>query len=171
MELLNKQDADIILEKIAEYEAQIKAAESDRDAFINRYMEKIARAKDICEKATAEPRAEIASLTELLRRFAATNITDKKRSIPLPSGTLSFRKQPTKFFFDGQEVTNDNPSLLTFVKNSCREYVKAKEYVDWANFKAKLIIDGDNVMFSETGEIIDGLRAQILPDKFSVKTN
>lgn len=168
---MNNLEADAILEKIAEHEAQIAAFEKERDAFISRYQEKISRAKEIYEESIRAPREEIALLTEQLRQYAAQLVTDKKRSIPLPSGTLSFRKQSPKFFFDGREATADNPALLDFARKFYGEYVKAKEYVDWAKFKGQLIIDGDNVMFAETGEIIDGLRAQILPDKFTIKTN
>lgn len=168
---LTKQDADEILEKIAEYEAEIAAAEKERDAFISRYQEKITRAQEICEESIRAPREEIALLTEQLRQYAAANVTDKKRTIPLPSGTLSFRKQAPKYFFDGREATADNPALLDFTKKFYCEYLKTKEYVDWSKFKAQLVIDGDNVLFAETGEVIDGLRAQILPDKFTIKTN
>lgn len=171
MEPLTKQDADIVLEEIAEYEAGIRAAEKERDEFIARYQEKIDRAKEICEKATADARCQIALLTEQLRQFAAANVTDKKRSIPLPSGTLSFRKQAPRYYFGDKEVTADNPDLIDFTRLYYGEYVKTKEYVDWANFKTKLKIDGDAVYFADTGELIDGLKVQILPDKFTVKTN
>ena len=164
-------EVDEILEKIADRESEIKAMEAQRDEMIARYQAKIDRAKKICEQATAENRETIAFWTEKLRRYAVANVTDKKRSIKLPSGTLSLRKQSPKFFFDGKEITGSNETLIDFVKKSAPEFLKTKteEYADWSNFKTQLVIDGDNVTFKATGEVIDGLRAQILPDKFTIK--
>lgn len=110
-------------------------------------------------------------LTEQLRQFAQTQITDKRRSVKLPTGTLSFRKQPTRFFFvDGSEAHAKDPRLINFVKQYADAYLKVQtvESVDWANFKTKLVADGDNVIFADTGEILEDLHAQILPDKFMV---
>lgn len=171
---MNKLDADALLEQIAEYEKEISMAESERDEFIAHYQEKISRAQDICDKRCNEVKIAIAYLSEQLRSFASELVTDKKRSVNLPSGTLSFRKQSPKFFFDdAKEVTADNSRLIELVKKSAPDYLKVKtvETADWAKFKAQLVIDGDSVYFKDTGELIDGLRAQIPPDKFTVKTN
>ncbi len=164
-------EVDEILEKLADHEAEIKAMEAQRDEMIARYQAKIDRAKKICEQATAETRETIAYWTEKLRRYAMANVTDKKRSINLPSGTLSLRKQAPKFFFDEKEINGSNEQLIEFVKANAPEYLKTKteQYADWSNFKTQLVINGDNVTFKATGEVIDGLRVQILPDKFTIK--
>ena len=64
MDEMTKIQADEVLEQIAEYKAQIKAAEDERDEFIAHYEMKIASANDICDKATYQARQEIALLTE-----------------------------------------------------------------------------------------------------------
>ena len=167
--------ADELLEELARLENQIKAAELERDAFIARYNEKILCAEDICERKTREARESIALLTEDLRRYALTQISDNKRSVTLPGGTLQFRKQEPKFFFDDlKEANARDERLIKFVKNNAYSYLKVKldESVDWMKFKRQLAIDDDgDVSFKETGEIIDGLHAQILPDKFTIKLN
>ena len=167
--------ADALLEEIAQCEAQIKAAELQRDAFIAHYQSKIANAVEICDDKTKNLREEIAMLTEELRRYAVTQISDKKRSVKLPSGTLQFRKQEPKFFFDDLKEANATEArLIHFVKHNAYSYllVKVEEKVDWARFKRQLAIDNDgDVSFKETGEAIEGLHAQFLPDKFSIKFN
>lgn len=167
--------ADTLLEEIAKRESEIKIAEDERDAFIAHYNEKILRAEEICERKTREARESIAFLTEDLRRYALTQISDKKRSVTLPSGTLQFRKQEPKFFFDDlKEANAQEERLIHFVKHNAYSYLKVKvdESVDWAKFKRQLVIDDTGeVSFKETGEIIDGLHAQRLPDKFTVKLN
>ena len=173
-ELMTDIDADELLEQIADYEATIAESEKKRDAFIERYENKIAIARDICERETSQARIEIALLTEQLKRFAQTQVTDKKRSVRLPSGTLQFRKQQPEYFFDDlKRADGKDERLIHFVKHSAYQYlrVKTEETVDWAAFKGKLTIGDDGgVYYSETGEVIDGLHAQILPDKFTVKT-
>lgn len=173
LEEISPLEADELLEEIAKHEAAIKEAETERDEFIARYEKKISAAEHICEITTKESREKIALITEKLRRFAEINVTDKKRSVSLPTGTLAFRKQAPKFFFDDlKEVQGKDERLIAFVKhNAYDEFltVKVEESVNWLKFKSKLVIDGDAVIYAETGEIIDGLHAQFQPDKFTVK--
>lgn len=169
-EEMTKLEADELLEKITEYEAKIKAAEDERDEFIQHYQAKIQNARDICERATAPARREIAILTEILRRYAASNLPEGRKSIALPSGTLSFHKQFPKFFMDGREANGNSKALLDYAKVNAPEFVKTAEYVDWSGLKKKLAADDENVYYTETGEIIQGLRMQTYPDTFTIKT-
>ena len=160
MDEMTKIQADELLEQIAQYQAQIKAAEDERDKFISHYEMKIANANDICEEATEHARQRIAELTEVLRRFAAANLPDGRKSIKLPSGTLKFRKTEPKYFINGREASGKSAELLTFAKANAPEYVKTTEYVDWSGLKRFL---------QETGELIDGMEIQEYPDAFKVE--
>ena len=160
MDELTNLQADELLEQIAELQVQIKAAEDERDEFIAHYQAKIERARDICAKATIEPRREIEVLTEALRRYAEANLSEGRKSIRLPSGTLSFHRQYPKYFIDGRAANAQSPALLTFAKANAPEYVKVTEYVDWSGLKRHL---------QETGEYVEGLEVQEFPDAFTVK--
>ena len=166
-------NADALLEEIETCEEKIKEAERECEALISRYNAKIYTAKELCEKKCRFARESIALLTEELRRYAETQVTGKKRSVQLPSGTLSFRKQEPKFFFDDLKEANAQDSrLIGFARQNAPEYLIAKveESMDWAKFKHQLVIDdGGGVSFKETGEIIEGLHAKLRPDKFTVK--
>lgn len=161
-------EAEETLEKIAELEKVIRGNEQKRDALIAHYQDKIQAAETICDRDSAQARVEIALLTEQLKRYAENNLAGNKKSIALPSGKLAFRKQPTRFFFDNEEVTARDERLIKFVKAGAPEFVKTTEYVAWDRLKPKLTVDGDNVYFADTGELISGLRGQIQPDKFTV---
>ena len=167
---MTRLEAEQILTLIVEQQAQIQAEEKERDALVDYYCQKITRAQDICEKNTREAKELVAYYTEQLRAYAAENVTEKKRSVPLPSGTLSFRKQSPKFYLDGKEFKNNDERLIAVVKQVAPEYVKVKteEYTDWAKFKGKLLIVDDGVVFEETGEFIPDMRGKIEPDKFTV---
>lgn len=167
-------EADEALEQIKNLQEQIKSAEQERDEFKSHYQAKIANAEQICEQKTEAVRAEIAILTEELKRFAQANLPADKKSIALPTATLQFRKSAPQFFFDDlKQASATDERLISFVKHNAREYLKVNvtESVDWAKLKSKLEIsdDGRDVYIADTGEIIDGLRAQRLPDKFEVK--
>lgn len=83
-------------------------------------------------------------------------------------GSFGYPKSSTKFFFNGEEANSENKSLLDFAKNqNHQELIKTKEILDWAKLKNSIDFDGDKVFFTDTGEIIDGLRAQ---KSFSVRT-
>ena len=166
---ITKLEADELLEQIAEYKAKIKTAEDERDEFVQHYQAKIQNAYDICERTTVPARHEIAILTETLGRYAAANLPEGRKSIALPSGTLSFHKQFPKFFIDGREVNGNSKALLEYVKVNAPEFVKITECVDWSDFKKKLAADDENVYYAETGEIIQGLQMQTYPDTFKIE--
>ena len=170
----DKLQAEDALERISALEKLIADAQAELDDFKHHFEAKILAAEKIFDDKTKLARDEILLLTEGLRQFAESQITGKVRSVKLPGGTLSFRKQPAKFIFDDlTEPHAKDPRLINFVKQHAASYLKIQtvESVDWANFKTKLIADGDKVFFADTGEFLDNLRAQFLPDKFTVKTS
>lgn len=165
-------EAEKLLEKLSGYQAIVKAAENERDALIAYYQQKILTAQSICDdkiKAVQEP---IDYLTDQLRTYAEERVTDKKRSVKLPSATLYMKKQSPKFFFDDLKTANAHDQrLINFVKNNAQEFLKVSysESVDWASLKKKLTVsDNGDVSFADTGEIVDCLHAQFQPDSFSI---
>ena len=169
---LSKTQADDLLEQITEYNAQIKAAEAERDEFKEHYQKKIAIVENQCELECKPLRQEIAVLTETLRRYAADNLPEGRKSLSLPSGNLKFHKQEPKFYdADNRELTSKNKSLLTLVKSTLPQFVKVtqEESVAWNSLKKNLAIDGDKVYFAETGELLEGLRVQVFPDSFTIE--
>lgn len=169
---LTKTQANDLLERIAEYNARIKAAEAERDEFIRHYEMKIQRAQELCEKATVGARQEIAVLTETLRRYAADNLPEGRKSLLLPSGNLKFHKQEPKFYdAENRELSSKSKSLLTLVKSTLPQFVKVtqEESVAWNSLKKNLAIDGDKVYYAETGELLEGLRVQVFLDSFTIE--
>ena len=166
-------EVDEMLERYAEIERAIAASEQKRDNFIAHYEAKIAAAQKICEGECKSARAEMALIAEQLKRYAAVNLPEGRKSINLPSGTLSFTKQSPRFFFDDLKAANGKDErLIKFVKHHAYDYLKVTvdEAVDWKKFKTRLeTTESGDVYFADTGEIIEGLHAQFLPDQFTVK--
>lgn len=168
-------EVDDLLERYAAINRVIASFEKKRDGFISHYQAKIAKAQEICESECKAAKIEMELITQQLKRYAQTQVTDKRRSVQLPSGTLSFRRQAPRFFFDDlKEAKANDERLIRFVKHNAHEYLKVKveEAVDWSKFKSKLqVSNSGEVFYSETGEFIEGLHAQLLPDSFTVKTS
>lgn len=164
-------DAVLAAERLAEFDAEIKKFAEKRDAVIDYANSLIAKANKDFEEETYAAREEIAYQTELLRQFAPSILPKNKKSVNIARVQCSFRKSEPKYFIGDIPADKFNPALIDFVKANAPEYLKTKveEYVDWAAFKDKLTGDEEQVYFVETGEAIEGLRMQILPDKFTVK--
>ena len=169
---MKTKDVEEILQQIHDLEDEIKDAEEKRDDSISFHMNKIELAKRICETDTREQKEEIERLRYSLEVYYRENPPKRGKSIKFSGGTIAYRKQNPRFLFADEEVRSELPALVDFVRMYYPEYIKTKESVDWATFKTKLQVDDDNgVVFAETGEIIDGLQVQTMPDKFTVTTN
>lgn len=160
-------DVEDILQQIHDLDAEIAVETAKRDQSIAFHQAKIARAKEICDTATADARLRRAELSFALERYFNANPPTKTKTLRFSGGSFGYLKSSTKFFFNGEEVDANNKNLLNFTKQSGRqEFVKTKETLDWAKFKTAIDFDNDEVFFADTGEIIGGLRAQ---KTFSVK--
>lgn len=168
---MNTNDIEEILERIRGYEAEIKAAEQKRDDSIAFHQNKIELAKRICDVDTRELREEVTRLSYALEDYYNSNPPRIGKSLKFSGGSFGYRKQEPKFFFENVEVKSDSPEFVAFCKVYYDDYVKTKAYVDWNRFKNNITADDSGVYFKETGEILDGFRAQFFPDKFKVKIN
>lgn len=170
MDALSMSVADVedILQQIHDLDADIAVETQKRDQSIAFHREKIDRAKQICDTATADARLRRAELSFELERYFNANPPKKTKTLKFSGGYFGYLKNSTKFFFNGEEVDANNQHLIDFAKQNGRpEFVKTKETLDWANFKTAIDFDDDGVFFTDTGEVIDGLRAQ---KSFTVKT-
>lgn len=158
-----------ILDKIHTHESNILAEKSTFDQIKAHYKNIIDNAQKNLELATQEDKAQIEELKLKLQRYYDANPPKGRKSLKFGSYSFGYNKAQTKYFFNGGEVNADNDELVKFCySNGLPEFVKTKEYLDWAGLKKNLDFDNpDVVVFSATGEVIDGLRAQKV---FSVKT-
>lgn len=149
-----------------------KIAERERER--NNYNEacrgQIAQENERCELDTADFRREAAELECEIENFTLEHLPEGKKSIRTDDGIVEFRKQAAKFFCGDDELTADNQRLIDYAKLNAPDCVKVSYSVDLKQFKSRLAIDGDNVIDTETGEIIDGWRGVIPPDKCTVRT-
>jgi len=105
-------------------------------------------------------------MTEQLRSYFYT-VPHKKSmtqsQYKLPDATLVLKQQ-------NPEYLRDNDALLRYADENKRpELVRVKREPNWEAIKAASIIQGDKLVDTETGEIIQGVKLIVRPDKFEVK--
>ena len=153
------------------YNAQLRIADKKkfRDDIINHYKAQIAEVNQNFDADTNADNLLIETLKLRLQRYYDANPPKGRKFIKIGSFSFGYNKAQTKYFYNGGEVNADNPELVNFCySNGLPEFVKTKEYLDWATLKKNIDFDNpDVVFFADTGEVIDGLRAQKI---FSVKT-
>jgi len=150
--------ADWALDKIRE----AKAEYAQKEMVVR---EKIRQLQEWLEKEREKRDRTVNFFTAKLQEYFETAPKRKTKTqevLELPTGTLR-RKYPAP------EFVRDDEKLLNWLKErNLNEYVKVKEYPDWANLKKVIKVAGEQVM-DEKGEIVDGVRVVERPPVFEVE--
>lgn len=150
--------ADWACRKIAEDRAELARIRELAEAQIARIEEKLAAAERRCENGTRFLTSKLAEYFETVPH----KTTKTKASYRLLSGTLT-RK------FGGASMEKDDSKLVEFLKASGNlEFIKTEEKPKWGEYKKRLEIMGGSVVDTETGEIVEGVKAVEKPDTFTV---
>ncbi len=142
-----------IKEEQAEMERQRELAESEIQRL--KYLQQ--EYQDRFERRTANLKNLLFDYFHTVPRKA----TKTQESYKLLDFTLRLKKQNPEF-------VRDEEILTAWAKENTPELVKVKESTDWANLKKLTAVDGENVVFAESGEIIPGIVAKAREDVFEV---
>lgn len=116
------------------------------------------QARKAQEKAEADESYFLA-LLESYFAFVPHKSTKTQESYSLPSGKLVRKVQQPAY-------NRDDAQLLPWAKENA--LCKVVESPDWANIKKRCLINGEDVMDIETGEIIPGITVEQRPTLFTV---
>lgn len=163
-------DIEEILRQIRDINLAVAVEKKKLDESVAYFKSCIDTAKKNFDTDTRENIVQGEILKNLLEQFYRDNPpTGKRKSLKFGGGSFGYNKAQTKFFLNGEPLDADNPKLLAYVKTFRPEFLKVKEYVDWAAFKTKLNADDpDNVFLEDTGELLADIRAKKV---FAVKVN
>jgi len=168
-DILSVEEINATLLKIRQHEQSIAEAKAKRDKSVAYFRQFIANADHIFEVETKEDAVAIELLKQRLKSYFDANPPVGRKSLQFAAGSFGYNKAQTEYFFNGQKCDANNQEFARFcVKSGRTQFIKIKECLDWATVKKSLDFDDPNaVVFADTGEIVDGLRAE---KKFSVKT-
>lgn len=142
---------------------QIKEAEAERDRLITLAEEQIIDLNDRIEELKNKCINDTKYLRSCLAEYFETvpvKETKTQKTYKLLSGTLVFKKPSVK-------IIHDDAKLIEFLKDS--EFIETKQSIKWAEYKKLLTVSGDDVIDSETGEIVDGCTVEDVPATFNIK--
>lgn len=131
---------------------KIREAVEERDRMIDWYERQIEKAKQKCTMIEARMYAYLMDYAENVPMKESKT----QRSYQVPGGKLVWKKEHT-------EYRHDDAVILEALKKGGRtEYVKTVEKLDWAGLKKEI---------TATGEIIDGVTVETVPEAFGVQVD
>jgi phage host-nuclease inhibitor protein Gam len=142
---------------------RIKECEDEKNRLIALANEKIEELKIQIENAENKFTNETAFLRSLLAEYfetVKTKETKTQKTYALLSGKLVFKKP-------AQKIVHDDEKLTEWLADT--EFIKIKKSVDWAAYKKKLTISGNDVIDTETGEIVEACSVEETPGSFEIK--
>ena len=155
----NNSDADFYLRQIN----KLKEQKEEINKFVDQELERQMRLYQQYREDRMRPLDnQIAFYEEALRTFAMNEYAEtNKKTIKLPNGTLSIRKQPPKYIYNDEEV-------LSFLKeNNLNDYIRVKEEVNKKDLKTATQINNNNQMIIN-GKEVQGVVVVPQDDKFEV---
>lgn len=142
---------------------QIREAENERDRLITLAEEQISDLNHRIEELKTKCDNETAFLRSCLEMYFETvssKETKTQKSYKLLSGTLVYKKPSVK-------INHDDEKLLEFLEGT--EFVETKKSLKWGEYKKILTISGDDVVDTETGEVVEGCTVEDVPASFNIK--
>ena len=155
----NNSDADFYLRQIN----KLKEQKEEINKFVDQELERQMRLYQQYREDRIRPLDnQIAFYEEALKTFAMNEYAEtNKKTIKLPNGTLSIRKQPPKYIYNDEEV-------LSFLKeNNLNDYIRVKEEVNKKDLKKAAKITNNNQMMID-GKEVPGVVVVPQDDKFEV---
>ena len=155
----NNSDADFYLRQIN----KLKEQKEEINKFVDQELERQMRLYQQYREDRMRPLDnQIAFYEEALRTFAMNEYAETNRkTIKLPNGTLSIRKQPPKYIYSDEQV-------LSFLKeNNLNDYIRVKEEVNKKDLKKATQINNNNQMIID-GKEVPGVVVVPQDDKFEV---
>lgn len=150
----NDVKADWTLRKIAEIQ-------NERDTMLAFYDGQIKKAKEQADQ-------RISYLMEHLRRYTACvpmKETKTQSKYSLPSGDLVMKKPAVAF-------RRDDEKLLKWLKDSDNgDLIAVKMSPAWAEIKKAITVVDGKAVFTDTGEIVDGVEPYMTEAELVIRSN
>lgn len=156
--ITNDAEAEWAAQKIREHELERDRLVLAAEEFLAYYNEQIARIRASCVCDTSF------LLSRLEAYFATVPHKDAKTqsTYRLPSYKLKLKQQQPKY-------DRDDAELLVWARNAADTFVRTKEEPAWDVIKSACMIDGNQLVYEATGEIVPGVTVQSRPPIFSVE--
>lgn len=156
----NKSDADFYIKQIN----KLKEQKEEINNFVDQEVERQMRLYQEYRENRLRPLdSQIAFYEEALKTFAMNEYAEtNKKTIKLPNGTLSIKKQQPKYIYNDDEV------LEFLQENNLNDYIRTKAEVNKKDLKKNAVINNNNQLVIN-GKEVPGVVVVPQEDKFEVK--
>lgn len=156
----NKSDADFYLRQIN----KLKQQKEEINEFVDQEIERQLRLYQEYREDRMRPLDnQIAFYENALKTFAMNEYAEtNKKTIKLPNGTLTIKKQQPKY------VYNDEQVLEFLQENNYKDYIRTKAEVNKKDLKKNAIVNNNNELIID-GKVVPGVTVIPQEDKFEVK--
>ena len=142
---------------------QIKEKEEEKNRLIDLAKNKIEDLKMQIEALELKYEHDTSYLKVLLAQYFDSvphKETKTQATYQLLTGKLVFKKSSVK-------INHDDEALIKELDGT--EYVETKKTLKWGEYKKTLVIQGDDIIDSETGEVVKACTLEEVPASFDVK--
>lgn len=151
--------ADWAVCKIAEERAEFERLNSLADEQINEIMFKVEEAKKRLENNTRYLKDKLSEYFSGVKH----KVTRTAEKYVLLNGTLKLKRGGVK------PKPNDERLLEWLAANGYTDYIKTEQSPRWGEFKKILDFSNGAAVVKETGEIVEGIGFEEVPDEFDVE--
>ena len=140
-------------------------AEAERDRLIDLANAKIKAINEQKAHVTDKCVTSTSYLKMLLRNYfegvKPSTATKTQTTYKLLAGKLVLKQQQPEF-------VRDDKALVEWAEKSAPDFIKVAKSVNWADLKKATTLDGETVVYAETGEVVPGVVAKAREDVFDV---
>ena len=156
----NKTDADFYIKMIA----KLRAQKEEINEFVDKEIERQLNMYEEYRKERMKPLDnQIAFYENALKTFAMNELESTgKKTIKLPNGTLSIKKQQPKYIYNDEEV------LEYLQQNNLEHLIRTKKELDKKELKKAATLNNNNELVIDD-KVVPGAMAVPQEDKFEVK--
>ena len=150
--------ADWAVETILEAEAERDRLIDLANAKIKAINEQKAQFADKCANSTSYLRMLLRNYFESVKPSTSTKTQETYK---LLAGRLVLKRQAPEF-------VRDDKAMVEWAESSAPDYIKVSKSVNWSDLKKATTLDGETVVYTETGEVVPGVVAKAREDVFEV---
>jgi len=153
-------------DRMADWAVEKVLAEiTERDRLIALVNERIkelneqkAQLTEKCDNGTSYLKTKLRIYFEGVKPSTATKT---QTTYKLLAGKLVLKQQQPEF-------VRDEKALVEWAEKSAPDFIEVAKSVNWADLKKATTLDGETVVYAETGEVVPGVVAKAREDVFEV---
>ena len=151
--------ADWVVRKIAESRTEFERIKAIADKQIEEITAKVEKLKNRCDSETSNLEYKLMEYF----RSVPHKVTQTTEKYQLLSGVLKMKKAQKK------PVVDDVKLVEWLAENKYTDFIKTVQKPRWAELKKGLDLSGEIPMIKETGEVVDGVTCEDVPEVFEVE--